>query len=443
MAASIGHLVLIIGVQSALNEQLAQEEKKIKKFAGQAKRDVAGIAGGAGGDGAAKGSIAGGVLGFMAGGPMGQLLGGASPVGMAIGIGIQKIREQFMAGARDADLMAASIREIEKSITSVADRSQAMKAGLIPDDAERIKAADNEIKKIESTYGDFKGARAEVAGGFAFIANEWMDGFKRDILGIKTISAEGMAAQREEQEKLKARFAATKALRDSMDDEMAAIGKTAREAEILKLAKQGLSKVDRESLLAQAKKIDAMKQEADAQQKLKDGIKSYQDELVKSIETIGMSADEIKLKELAGGDKWMIDRLRNMAKLREEMQAGMALVEKNPVDEIFKQMAGLAELQQRGIITAQQAADAQQKAKNGFIDNKLAGQKLPEFLEKGSVAEVKYRRELEARQKQEKLLEQQLKGQEMLRQLQADTNRIMRNVADAVEQQFVINVLGV
>jgi hypothetical protein len=451
VAASIGHLALIIGVQSALGEQLAREEAKIRKFAGQASKDMQGIKGpsmgGDGGGGAAKGSIAGGVLGFMAGGPMGQLMGGASPMGMAIGIGIQKIREQFMAGARDADLFAQHIREVEKSLTSIDDKAEAIRLGIItPGESDRMKEADNEIKKLEGSYEEFKSVRAEIVGVFAAGSNMIIDGFKRDVMGIESLNAAQYQAREDERKRFEERIKATKALRDSMNDEQAAIGKTAREAEILKMAKQGLSNADRDSLLTQAKLIDSMKKQSEAAQKLKDDTQSYYKELADGISAIGKTADQVKLDGLfgAGMDKGMGQFLENMARVKTEMQAGFALVERNPLDILAEQMAGIDELARRGTITAQQAADATAKAKKGFTDKGASALAAgPAFLERGSAAEASYLKQLEVEQAQRELMEGQLAQQRQQAGLQADANKLLGDVVNAVQKQVVIKVLGV
>jgi hypothetical protein len=450
VAASIGHLSLIIGIQSGLGEQLAREEAKIRKFAGQASKDMQGIKGpnpaGIGGKGSDKMAFAGGVANMALGGPFGQLMGATGKMGaagMAVAMAFSMVNKVIEDGNRIIKEMAAGVREVESVLGSAADRADALRTGLLPADSEELKRMENERKKAEKP-GAWTRFKKDAADLWNVTWNMMEDGFGRDIQGIAPVTADQVAAQEAEQKQLMERLKATKALRDSMNDERAAIGKTAREAEILKLAKQGMSNADRDALLASAKLTDEMRKQSEAAQKLKDDGKAYFDELYKGIDAIGKTADQVKIDELFGGDKGMHQFATMGARVRAEMQAGFALVERNPMEALVEQLNGIDELSRRGTITAQQAADASEKARKGFLDKGASALAAgPAFLERGSAAEANYLKQLEVEQAQRELMEGQLAQQRQQAGLQADANKLLGDVVNAVQKQVVIKVLGV
>lgn len=366
-----------------------------------------------------------------------KLVGGAFAAA-----GLMLINSQLQKAEQNVQKWADGIREVEANITTVAQRSEAMNAGLLKN-ADAIKQMQAESEKAAEP-GLFSRGWAEFKNLLNVTQNMIEDGIARDIQGREVLTAEQLRQQKEDQKRVAARIKEESAFINSLREEANAIGKTSQEAKLYQLQLKGMADADARMAQAMIARNERMKEQAERQKKLTDGVKAYAEELQKSLATIGMSESEKKLFELEnlGASKERLAILKEQANTLEAMQAAISLIPKNPLDNLNQQLTGLNELLERGKITANEFKEANARARKDFLDKKLQTQSLPQNLVRGTAAELSFRNQQSKRQKEEIILEKQLKEQEQIKALQKEQVNAARDLVSAIRDASGVIILG-
>lgn len=434
MATSIGNLALQISASSNLGPTLAKDAQSMRQFGKEAavtkKQAEEGFFGKRGAGGALMRGEGGSLLG------RGGFMGGLALAGLSLAV------HEFERGEQFLEQWVQKIREIEPLLATAGDRAKAIQLGLIPENAEQIKALAAEAEKAKEPGAWSRGLTEFSATARAF-QNTITDGFDRDIRGIKTETVEQFQLRQEEKKRFEERLKFQDETIKSFDEQESAIGRTANQQRILKLERMGADADLIKSLETQDRLIQTLTEEADKAKKLKDGLKSLRDELEDVFQTVGMTAGEKKLFDLQrlglGGQD--LKDLQELTKIGEQMAAGFSLVER-PLKTVIDQLEGLATLKDSGRITQQEFLDASQKARKAFIDNDISKRREPDFLEKGSAAEVAFRRDMDRKDAAEKKLDQQIAEAKKANELAKEANKTLAEIAAKTSDAVAVVVMG-
>lgn len=271
--------------------------------------------------------------------------------------------------------VAKEQRETIKLITDANSAQEARSLGLLrgtDEDIAKLQEADRQIAGIEQTWKDTKAAIGATAVGFL--------GEAAESLGLGKMREIDLAAQEEwkkKQREAKAeQDALTKSIKD-MDAELtkqtATIGQSANEIKLYDLA---------------IKNVDVSKFRA---RMLANDVKQFEFELRKSIQTMGMTAEQIKRMELAqaGANSQTlkaIDTLLAQKDRMDKLNESMSLVVADPIEDFQDKLARLQELQDRGRITW----DAYQRSVAKVTDEFIALKKAADAVEaKGGAPQLR------------------------------------------------------
>lgn len=262
--------------------------------------------------------------------------------------------------ARATQELAKEQRETLKLITDANSAQEARALGLLSGSDEDIAKLQQVDRQIEGIEQTWKEAKAAIGKAGLGLLEEAGAAFGFKIPEVDRAAQEEW--KKKQREAKAEQEALTKSIKD-MDTELtkqaATIGKTAGEVKLYDLAIKG---------------VDVSRFRA---RMLANDIRTFEYELRKSIATLGMTAEQVKRFELAqrGANAQtlaMIDRLLAQREAMERVNESMSLVVSDPISDFQDKLSRLNELFDRGRITWEAYGRSVEKVADEFWSLKKA-----------------------------------------------------------------------